>query len=617
MSYKFQSIKLESPLDSYIVNGASDYIDGLSPINIFIGENNAGKSRFMRELAKHKNTTDFIIDSYSLQELSDAFDVFFRDFETAWNRIKSTAANTGGIPGQSRSVDMMNFDLKTYIPSSYSDSYFDDSSPNPKTLLRFLKAIQDNKLNVQSHRGDYSSAISNASVELDKPYAQEFLSTLKRFSFDKIEFDKYYIPTLRSLNNFQEYQSDKNQDIYESRIRKIYDFNDDSKVDVFTGQRIYERIKTMLLGDIELRNRIKAYEDFLSQKLFNGQEIVIIPKIDKDVVAVKIGDDERLIYELGEGIQSLIILTFPLFESEHGLFFIEEPELNMHPGMQRKFMEAIQSNPQHQYFFTTHSNHLLDLTIDYSNISIYAFRKTNDTHTVEIVTKGDKNILELIGARSSSVFLANKSIWVEGITDRLYLRRYLELYIENVVFDKQAPREDIDYMFVEYGGNNITHWSFLDATDPTINVDRITNNLMIIIDDDGDSKQERKSVLAKKLGRRYLKLDQREIENTLSPDVLIKVVSSYEPKKYKPDFDISTINEALLQSTPIGTFIEEHLFTAQSKQMHRRGGYKTDSGTIKNKLDFCHRSLEHLTYSNMSESAKKLAKKIYEFTSES
>ena len=57
-----------------------------------------------------------------------------------------------------------------------------------------------------------------------------------------------------------------------------------------------------------------------------------------------------------------------IHRNEEMLFFIEEPELNLHPGLQRKLIEAMLSDEfsNHQFFLTTHSNHLLDLTLDYS-----------------------------------------------------------------------------------------------------------------------------------------------------------------------------------------------------------------------------------------------------------
>ncbi|OXB21687.1 hypothetical protein B0A80_16715, partial [Flavobacterium tructae] len=45
------------------------------------------------------------------------------------------------------------------------------------------------------------------------------------------------------------------------------------------------------------------------------------------------------------------------------------PEINLHPGMQRLFLEQITSNKdliskKLKYIISTHSNHFLDLTIE-------------------------------------------------------------------------------------------------------------------------------------------------------------------------------------------------------------------------------------------------------------
>ncbi len=151
-----------------------------------------------------------------------------------------------------------------------------------------------------------------------------------------------------------------------------------------------------------------------------------------------IGNQERIQFlKLGDGIQSIIILTYPLFfnQGENMLFFFEEPEQCLHPAYQRVFMETLMRKEfdTFQYFFTTHSNHLLDITLDIDKVSIYTFKKTNDsmdnpTFEIENVDNENTDILRLIGVRNSSVFLSNCTIWVEGITDRIYIRKYLAVF---------------------------------------------------------------------------------------------------------------------------------------------------------------------------------------------
>src|SRR5207245_6816463 len=135
------------------------------------------------------------------------------------------------------------------------------------------------------------------------------------------------------------------------------------------------------------------------------------------------------VYDLGGGFQSMLALTFSAFPAEAPtLFLVEEPEQHLHPGMQRRVLELYARDPRlarHQYFVTTHSNHLLDMAIDDPAWSTFIFRRDAEVTSIAPVAGRTKLVLHDLGARASSVFLTNASIWVEGVTDRLYLRAYL------------------------------------------------------------------------------------------------------------------------------------------------------------------------------------------------
>ena len=61
-------------------------------------------------------------------------------------------------------------------------------------------------------------------------------------------------------------------------------------------------------------------------------------------------------------------------------------------------------------------------------------------------------ILDLLGVRNSSVFLSNCVIWTEGVTDRMLLRKLLELFTDF------SYLEDRHYSFAEYGGSNLENF---------------------------------------------------------------------------------------------------------------------------------------------------------------
>ena len=397
--------------------------------------------------------------------------------------------------------------------------------------------------------------------------------------------------------------------------------------EIFTGLAAYNKVKSLLLGNHSQRTLIKEYEQYLSEHFFEKKPIAIIPSEDRDVLTIKIGDEkEQPIYDLGDGIQSIIVATMPLFlnRGENVLFFIEEPEKLLHPGLQRKLIETFLNEEgfgNYQYFMTPHSNHFLDITLDYSEISIYALRKEFEekkdeektpTFSIENLSHGDTSSLELLGVKNSSVFLSNCTIWVEGITDRKYIRHYLELYKEHLEDENDGTfveyKEDFNYSFVEYGGANITHWSFLDEDyEGTINVDRLCARLLLIVDKD-EGKEERHQKLEEKLGDRFYRLDCREIENLLTKDVLMEVIGDYENQKP----DIQSFEEDDYKDELFGKFIDDKL-----NNKYRKGNYGSESGTINSKTDFCKKALNHIdNWDDLSDEAQNICVKIYAFIKE-
>jgi predicted ATP-dependent endonuclease of OLD family len=191
---------------------------------------------------------------------------------------------------------------------------------------------------------------------------------------------------------------------------------------IYTGQNLYVQLLEMKNHEEEKsRNNYADFQNFIHKTFFNTkQQFEIIPVVNKNALTkINFGkNDEFALPFIGDGIQALILILYPIFlkQGEKALFFIEEPELNLHPGMQRVFLETLMDErfKDMQFFFTTHSNHFLDLTLETDKISVYHFNKTKDLKfEVKNKVHGDENILKSLGVRNSSVFLSNCTIWVE------------------------------------------------------------------------------------------------------------------------------------------------------------------------------------------------------------
>lgn len=602
--------------DNYIIPDEEGVLKNFANINIFIGPNNSGKSRFLRKIFSSRTR------QYCSENLNEAIEKSIDSFISEAKKIQDEGFH-GIFRSETVISDLNRFQIDRFI--SLNKNYFGSLDTINKKNIGSLKSALTMLERRQSNERiiAFRTKIDALLIKTDE------IHQLIADGLELINADNLYIPTLRGLrpiqltNNTDDFSN--GVDNYAKRSVKDYFNNESGSVSqIFSGLNLYEEAKRLLLGNTIQRNNIRDFEKFLSESFFEGQEVNIVPSINDDVVHLLIGNEEYPIHHLGDGIQSLIILTYPLFfnKEKKGLVFIEEPEIFLHPGHQRLFIETI-SNKQFrnfQFFLTTHSNHFLDLTLDFDSISVFTFSKKvgltgTNKFSIENICSSDNRILELIGVRKSSVFLSNCTIWVEGITDRIYIRKYLEVYQKSI---NEYVKEDYHYSFVEYGGGNITHWSFLENDDENhknINVERLCSKLFLITDKDGEEakptglkskKQKRIESLKKNLGKRYYCLEAREIENTLSPSILINTIKHFEGHDCN-QIDFTKIEKKDFQKVYLGKFIETNI-----KGIERK--YAADSGTIKNKLEFSKIATNKIkNVDDLSAEGKALAKRLLEF----
>jgi AAA15 family ATPase/GTPase len=448
-------LPLEEPFSSYSFDSPenTNVISSLSLVNIFIGTNNSGKSRLLRSIFSLKDD-DFLYNTNKCSA-TEYFDLI----ESLDGEVKRAMG-----------------DFEEFIEKITHD-YFDDILTNRNTFF----SVKNTKYNLIKQKLDdlkdceakkYKSGRQTTSGGIDNVNELNRIGKKYTPKFEELAIDsylgqekRYYIPILRGMRPLDE--DDQHINLYKNRTINDYFQNPalSDKMTVFTGLELYQTLKEKLLGEPEDRDLVKKFENFLSEKFFNSKSVTLIPKEKGDdprVVNIKIGNEQQFpIYQLGDGLQNRIICTFNIFtEKDRCLFFIEEPDMLMHPSLQRSFLEVLSDFDQHQYFITSHSNHFLDMTLDFANISVFHFSKIEaekPSFKVEVASAQDRRILMDLGVQNSSVFLSNSTIWVEGITDRLYLRAYMKKYIEELRENKNS----VTFNYVVEFINNLNPGSLL------------------------------------------------------------------------------------------------------------------------------------------------------------
>jgi predicted ATP-dependent endonuclease of OLD family len=536
---------LES-LDNTLITEESKNFFQLEQINLLVGANNSGKSRFLRgilQLNKDAGKVQLLETPKLLEDYieSDYVDRFSKTLDSAVNNRRLTYYNEYYGSIHEFCVRAIKKQIQTF-----------DLIENYHTFKEFFNAI-----NSLYQEISHSTIIPIQQTEILKDFCKKIFlldKNIKFFIENKIS-NCIYIPTLRSLikSNFFEVDS------FEKTIEQQYDFKG---IKIYTGLNLYSEVLQVRNSIKEKREGFERFERFLSKYFFHNVTVEIIADLKEKQLIFYVDGDERKIHDIGDGIQQIILLLFPIFVAENNTWIlIEEPETHLHPGLQRIFIETLLKDEYLQnknltYFFTTHSNHFLDISIDTKNISIFQFEKQKKgDFLIKSKVNSDSEILDLLGVNTTSVFLANSSLWVEGPTDRKYLSKFIKLYS-----DKKSNylKEDIDFAFFEYGGNLIEHYLFDKDFDEDYSEDEVrdkiksfalSNKIYLLADNDNVDSRTAKGKRRKKFediqnaNFKYQNTVVVEIENLLPKNLLKEFLKSLVKSNFENiemiDFEIN------------------------------------------------------------------------------
>lgn len=276
------------------------------------------------------------------------------------------------------------------------------------------------------------------------------------------------------------------------------------------------------------RQKFEQLNRFLQEVLENRDFRIAVPR-DESTIQVDWMGEVYPLENMGGGIPQLVIIATAaaVALSDH-LICIEEPETNLHPIQQKKLLRFLAEETSNQYMFATHSAHFLDS--DYA--SVFHLRFDNDGTTITHARQVDEfhAILADLGYRASDLLQANCIIWVEGPSDRIYLRGWLSLIAPELI-------EGVDYSIMFYGGKLLTHLSVdYSALADFINLRRLNAHSAIMIDSDRSALEASLSQTKKRLVDEFSTRDPRTgfawvtdcytIENYVDRELLARSLSA-------------------------------------------------------------------------------------------
>lgn len=465
-------------------------LENLSKINIIIDKNNSGKSNILRFLQLLNSTK---------RDLN----TFPRDIPNQHRRNNKNSCISLVLKGKDL---IFNEDRIPRIRDFNYDKFKEETFILKYPLVTGEIELPEQILNLSTEQlmplqSKYSSADKSALLEVIKKQLSLKLkhSIIHNFS------GTIYIPHLRVIKQGHNF-GDSNASINGSNIiSKMFEMQNPT------------------IGNEKLKSKFELIQQFV-RELINKPDLTLEIPHTKNEIVLTIDGNRLPLESFGTGIHQLVILCSTLVIHDSSLVCIEEPEIHLHPELQRKFISFLEKT-KNQYFITTHSNVFLDSRYD---TSIYHVVNDGIKSTI---TNADRNentftILSDLGYHSSDILQSNGIIWVEGPSDRTYLLAWIKLINSKLI-------EGLHFSIMFYGGRLLSHLSFKKELifSELIPILKLNRNAFVLMDRDGFSNVTKLNLTKRRIKDElgpvsYWVTKGKEIENYLSKRVLDQWLNS-------------------------------------------------------------------------------------------
>lgn len=464
-------------------------------INVFIGKNNSGKSSCLdiikdiidpNELDKNpflKNGLEIqLVHALSEEEIRYVF-----------------SENTfgGGIPTENHYMFGKNYiGKKMNFRISVEKDY--------RTRERdFQYQYVENKNVFEAEYNNYWNQ-----------FGERMRSLWKEYEFRRLDAERNIVPEVESNDE----NINLNGEGASNLIQKIINYSE------YDENIVQEELLTALNAIIYPET---TYENIKIQQVDDAGELkweIFLQEKGKRYALSKMGSGLKTIILVLANL--LIIPKLKAYKNKKIIYAFEELENNLHPALQRKLFEYIYKYAQDNdimIFLTTHSHVAINTFCDKEGTQIFHVEKQDGVSKMHKIDDyiSKTTLLNDLDVRASDILQSNGIIWVEGPSDRVYIKRWLK------IFGGDEIEEGRDYQFLYYGGRLLSHYTAEQDCEDLISILLTNRNAAIVIDSDKRKNNSKINETKKRVKNEFEKYGAfcwitkgKEIENYLEKEAI-------------------------------------------------------------------------------------------------
>ncbi|BCZ45815.1 ATP-dependent endonuclease [Clostridium gelidum] len=444
-------------------------IEDIKNALILIGKNNAGKSAiinairaFYGDLALAEN--DFYKGSASLEieisfSLSDDYlKTMFYDSKVGFLKVPSSAAEYNKVKNDTIWAEKAFGDYKIAREEVAVTKLEEDPTNNEEFQKIWMKTLKEkyfiikNEITICLKSSKYDCKVNYyingketkdiipilpnvAFIDDDRNFSEEATGKSKTLTaniFNNIMINKIHNGNELTCKNcfsrdckikcMQNIYSKKIEELSISELEKLVNYKTDQHSEQVT-KSITENFQKNYRSDYKIS--IQATSSI--EKSFTLATKIFDPMLETEIDLANVGAGIRSIYILS------LLQSYQKMMGKYCMFIIEEPELYLHPELQKSMANTLwRISESNQVIFTTHSPVMLK---EFSTDEVRSVKIDLDKYETIIEKAELKVILNELGYASQDILHTDFILFLEGKDDLAALKEIINKYY-NVDFNK-------------------------------------------------------------------------------------------------------------------------------------------------------------------------------------